>query len=104
MLLYSKYCAKYTSYVDKCEKLLNPNSTKDSELVKLMSKHKYSGSFVQGVLVSPIQRITRYQLLFNEYLKECRKLSHTKAETKKMDMLLEGLNEMVCYVDSKSTS
>tara|TARA_R110002050_G_scaffold1266_9_gene9020 strand:- start:20 stop:229 length:210 start_codon:yes stop_codon:yes gene_type:complete len=67
-----------------------------------MSKHKYTMSFVEGVLVSPIQRITRYQLLFGEYLKECKKQKDCKATTNKIQMLLEGFEEMVCYVDSKS--
>tara|TARA_R110002050_G_scaffold160095_3_gene289514 strand:+ start:1347 stop:1691 length:345 start_codon:yes stop_codon:yes gene_type:complete len=100
--LYQKYCKIYPKLLKSIEKLFDPQSNQYSkDLIDLMAKHNYTASFVEGVLISPIQRITRYQLLLGEYKKTAAAEGRDNC-VKKLDVFIEGLSEMIGNVDKCS--
>ena len=102
MNLYVNYCKKYSKCVERCHKLVDKDSSYYCEgLVKLLKRREYTTSFVEGVLISPIQRITRYLLLFGEYRKVCEKEKDITS-VKKVETILEGFEELVLHMDKKT--
>ena len=97
--LYQKYCKIYPKLVKTTEKVMDPSWPHYSQdVANLMQKHSYTTSFVKGVLISPIQRITRYQLLLGEYRKTAAAEGRDNC-VKKIEILEEGLKAMIATVD-----
>lgn len=63
-----------------------------------MERRGYTTASIESMLISPIQRVTRYQLLFGEYRKVCVAEGDILGR-KKIDTLLLGFEEMVSHID-----
>ena len=91
--MYQKYRRNY----EKASTLHHKLKESNQQYREILGRRRIE---LDGLLLSPIQRIAKYPLLFKELLKSAGKEGNARVE-KKMSVFLEGLQIALEVVDMK---